>query len=74
MNQIDSLDDAIAFGMTFKAAENTRDFFEKNDSVREHIFLSYYDICEIYQVVSNMIFLSIFSVGISIFAKELHRV
>jgi hypothetical protein len=32
--QIDTVDDAIAFNMTFKAAENTRDFFMKNDSVR----------------------------------------
>jgi hypothetical protein len=40
MNQIDSLDEAIAFRMTFKAAENARIFFEKNDSVSEHIFSS----------------------------------
>lgn len=33
MKQIDSLDEALTFNMTFKAAENARDFFEKNDSV-----------------------------------------
>lgn len=33
MKQIDTVDEAMAFNMTFKAAENARDFFEKNDSV-----------------------------------------
>jgi hypothetical protein len=33
--QIDAVDDAIVFNLTFKAAENARDFFMKNDSVRD---------------------------------------
>jgi hypothetical protein len=31
--QIDTMEEAIDFNMTFKAAENARDFFLKNDSV-----------------------------------------
>jgi len=33
LTQIDSLTDAMKVNMTFKAAENAREFFEKNDSV-----------------------------------------
>lgn len=51
MNQIDSLDDALAFGMTFKAAENARDFFVKDDLVSEHILFAtrYMRVIELFQ-------------------------
>ncbi|KAG5670574.1 hypothetical protein PVAND_000827 [Polypedilum vanderplanki] len=39
--QIDSVDEAITFGMKFKAAENARDFFMKNDSSTQYLLREY---------------------------------
>ncbi|XP_070507462.1 ionotropic receptor 21a-like [Chironomus tepperi] len=39
--QIESLTDAMKINMTFKAAENAREFFQKNDSTSQYLLKNY---------------------------------
>ncbi|CAG9806298.1 unnamed protein product [Chironomus riparius] len=41
LTQIDSLTDAMKTNMTFKAAENAKEFFQKNDSTSQYLLKNY---------------------------------